>query len=239
MSDLYGVAGSKFYIGEKVSLPAGDLTAADFTGVSWTLVDGLVTLGDLGDTQDVGEQSLINRRRVLKYKTTENGGTMENQFIPMPLDAGQIKFDEAVKSCQNYQFKVEYSGDCSPEGDITATIGTPGVITWNNHGLSAGQPVVFANDGGALPGGLTAGTVYYVIAGGLTTNSFSVATTAGGTGVEITDAGTGVTVATAPPVGMTKMFVGLALPGTTSAGDATALVMQNRSVAVNSNIVTV
>jgi hypothetical protein len=65
---------------------------------------------------------------------------------------------------------------------FTVTLASPGVFTLNNHGFTAGSPIYFTTDG-ALPTGLTASTVYYVIAGGLTTNTFEVAATAGGTAI--------------------------------------------------------
>jgi hypothetical protein len=95
---------------------------------------------------------------------------------------------------------------------VTITNASPGVITWNSHGLTAGTPVYFTTTG-ALPTGLTAATIvggatsartlqasptlYYVCAGGtLLTNSFTVATSlanaAAGTGVNTSSAGSGV-----------------------------------------------
>lgn len=66
---------------------------------------------------------------------------------------------------------------------VTATASTD-LVNLNAHGLVAGNTVVFsALTGGA---GLTAGTTYYVIATGLTTNSFKVSATAGGSAVDIT-----------------------------------------------------
>ena len=44
---------------------------------------------------------------------------------------------------------------------ITVTIATPAVVTWTTHGLSEGDAVVFTTTG-ALPTGITAGTIYYV-----------------------------------------------------------------------------
>lgn len=62
---------------------------------------------------------------------------------------------------------------------FTVTIASPGVFTYNNHGLAADQPVKFTTSG-ALPTGLTAGTTYYVISTGLSTNNFRVSATKGG-----------------------------------------------------------
>jgi hypothetical protein len=65
---------------------------------------------------------------------------------------------------------------------VTVTIASPGVFTLVAHGYVAGQPVVFSTTG-ALPTGLTAGTTYYVISAGLTTDNFEVSTTVGGSAV--------------------------------------------------------
>jgi hypothetical protein len=60
------------------------------------------------------------------------------------------------------------------------------------HGLTAGTPVVFWNSSGAsLPTGLSEGTIYYVIATGLTTDVFEVSATLGGSAVDITAIGDG------------------------------------------------
>lgn len=57
------------------------------------------------------------------------------------------------------------------------------------HGYSADNRVVFW--GAGLPTGVTVGTIYYVIATGLTADEFSVSTTSGGSAVDITDDGIG------------------------------------------------
>lgn len=59
---------------------------------------------------------------------------------------------------------------------VTMTIATPCVVTWTGHGLIEGRAVVFTNSGGALPTGITAGTVYYV-ARSPAANTFNVSTT--------------------------------------------------------------
>lgn len=51
------------------------------------------------------------------------------------------------------------------------------------HGLVADNRVVFW---GALPTGLAVGTIYFVLATGLTTDSFRVAATSGGTVIDLT-----------------------------------------------------
>lgn len=60
---------------------------------------------------------------------------------------------------------------------VTISIASPAVITWANHNLLVGDPVVFQSTG-SLPTGITAGTTYYVSAAGYTTGAFQIADTA-------------------------------------------------------------
>lgn len=235
---LFPVAGSKLYIGGPIPLK-DPMTAADFAGQEWVEVDGWASAGELGDTQEFIEQSLINRSRMLAVKGLLSGGEMTNTFVPMPNDPGQLRFRQAIEDrCNNYAFRVDWGADCSPTGTVVVSVGEPAVVTWDAHGLTAGQPIVFtASEGGALPTGLTAGIAYYVVGTDLTTNSFSVSALPGGAPVATTAAGTGTIAATASPAGMTDMFAGLAAPGARSGGDATASHTRTWVIRVNSNIV--
>ena len=66
---------------------------------------------------------------------------------------------------------------------VTATAST-NLVNKTGHGLSAGQALYFTALTGGTP--LVVGTVYYVIAAGLTANAFALATTAGGSAIDIT-----------------------------------------------------
>ena len=61
------------------------------------------------------------------------------------------------------------------------------------HGLAANDRVVFeVVEGLTVPTGLTAGTLYFVISTGLTTDAFRVSTTLGGGAVDITGTGSAI-----------------------------------------------
>ena len=77
---------------------------------------------------------------------------------------------------------------------VTMTIASPAVITWNAHGLAANTPIVFTTTG-ALPTGITAGTVYYVLSP--TTNTFNISATAGGAAINTSGTQSGTHTATA------------------------------------------
>lgn len=65
---------------------------------------------------------------------------------------------------------------------FTVTIASPAVFSKTAHGLAANDTIIFSTTI-ALPTGLTAGTVYYVIAAGLTADAFEVSTSQGGAAV--------------------------------------------------------
>jgi len=71
---------------------------------------------------------------------------------------------------------------CKSLGTFTMTIASPSVFTLNSHGLVAGD-AVYLTTTGALPTGFSQNTLYYVIATGLTTNTFQLSTTRGGSAI--------------------------------------------------------
>jgi len=76
---------------------------------------------------------------------------------------------------------------------VTADAGT-NVITHTTHGLLDGQGVILG--GTAVPGGTVAGTVYFLR--DKTTSSYKLAASPGGAAIDLTDAGTSVTVTAVP-----------------------------------------
>lgn len=82
-------------------------------------------------------------------------------------------------------------------GTFTVTIANPAVFTLTSHGLAAGD-VIQLTTTGALPTGLSLATNYYVIASGLTTNTFEVSATPGGSAVATTGTQSGTHTAARP-----------------------------------------
>lgn len=236
---LQSVNGSKFYIGTRVA-PKGTVALADFTAqmAAWVEVKGWTQSGSLGDTQEMISQVFINEGRARQIKGSKVGASMENTFAPIPNDPGQIAFKAAIESCSPYAFKVEWGAGCASDGPVTITVASPGVITWpGGHGLEAGSPVLFTPNGGTLPTGLVAGTVYYVLPAALTPTTFTVAATPGGSAIATTAAGTATSItATAQAAGSTDLFFGLAMPGAKQGGGANTPLLRNWSVMPDSNI---
>lgn len=78
---------------------------------------------------------------------------------------------------------------------VTISIASPGIVSWMNHRLPAGTPFQFSTDGD-LPTGIVANTTYYVLASGLTQNSFKFAATAGGSAINTSGTQDGTHTAT-------------------------------------------
>lgn len=72
---------------------------------------------------------------------------------------------------------------------VTMTIATPGVITWTAHGMSDGDMVLLTTTG-ALPTGLTAGGVYFLVSSD--TNTFQLSATSGGSAIATSGSQSGV-----------------------------------------------
>lgn len=232
MAELYPVAGSKIFIGGPV-LGTTSASDYDFSNEPWTEISGWVNAGEVGDTQDVGEQALINERRVRKFKSVLNAGNMDNQFVPVPGDPGQQKLRMAEKACGNYSFKIEWGEGCQEDArsaTVTISVADPAVVTWPAHNFFAGQAVTFTAP--TLPTGITEGTVYYVLASGMTPNSFQISETSGGAPVAVTAAGTGDIVGTSVEAVDTTYFLGMPVTGQRTGGDAATLQLRTHTIAV-------
>lgn len=117
----------------------------------------------------------------------------------------------------------------STKGTCTITIASPAVITFNSHGLTAGDSVQFTTSG-ALPTGITASTTYYVIAAGLATNTFEISATFGGTAINTSGSQSG----TQTLIKVTPVAVGDNDNRIGTAGQILAAVGNNTDIAVGS-----
>lgn len=111
MSELYSVAGWKIFIGDTtMQSQAADFTASDYSGQTWTEIDGWEQMGAFGDAAQAITTSLINRGRDIKTKGTKNAGSMDNRFAALlgtSPDAGQTAVIAAEGTPDNYAFKIE------------------------------------------------------------------------------------------------------------------------------------
>lgn len=108
--------------------------------------------------------------------------------------ADQTAVSFATRSVLNWDVEsYDTSSIHSIASTVTITIASPGVVTWNSHGFLAGTPIVLTTTG-ALPTGLTAGTIYFVLAP--TANTFTLAATSGGAAINTSGSQSGTHTAT-------------------------------------------
>jgi hypothetical protein len=111
-------AGTKVYIGPKGSYD--DLT--DYEAITtWVEIGEVESLGDFGDTVGAATFTALGNRRVRKFKTTYDAGTMSLTVGDDESDAGQEDLLDALNDSSNsggdYAFRVVY------DDQITAVTG--------------------------------------------------------------------------------------------------------------------
>lgn len=126
MTLLSPVAGNKIAIGPAVNdVPDDDdITLTEFTGITsgnWAEIDGWQTMGAHGDSKTLITEPLINRKREAKTGGTTNGGSMQNNFIIIRDDLGQIAVRAAAKTNYNYPIRITYD-DAPPGVGSTPTV---------------------------------------------------------------------------------------------------------------------
>lgn len=96
--------------------------------------------------------------------------------------------DQSVVNASNSWTLVDQSGDPIVARAATVSIASPGVVTLAGHGFAADTAVILTTTG-ALPTGLTAGTIYYVR--NPATDTFELSATVGGASINTTGSQSG------------------------------------------------
>jgi hypothetical protein len=177
-----------------VTFPANTGTVAELNLVDQVLSGGanVTSLSDTAGalTVDCGKSPLQFQQNTAAFTLTApvNDGSCVLQVVNAS-GAGAITFSNfSPKSPGGGTFATTATQSAI---SVTWTSASPGVCTWTAHGMTANSPVYFG--GTTVPTGLTAGTVYYVVGSSITTNTFTVSATPGGTAINTTSTGTAVT----------------------------------------------
>jgi hypothetical protein len=178
--DLGSSSPATLYIGALLTIPAEDGTGyTEPSGGSYarkSVTNNATNFPAAAMNSNTAEKKLAVTQAFVS--ATASWGTVKGYglFDSATIGAGTLyAFAEAIQSP-----KI-----------ITAVDSGTDTLTAATHGLAAGMEVQFKAQNGALPAGLSANTVYYVIAAGLTASDFRVSTTLGGSAVNITDSGSG------------------------------------------------
>jgi hypothetical protein len=198
-------------------------TSANAGGSSYTLTFPAVT--DTLATLGTADQTLSGGANLTAYSIgTKSGGTytVDCGFNPVQylLNAGAFIIaapaldghcvvqavsgpGAGVITLSGFSASASGTGDIyttanTASGAVTISNNSPAVITWT-QAFVPGQVVYFTTSS-ALPAGITANQIYYVIAAGLSGSSFEISATPGGAAVNTSSAGSGTQTGHEPAV---------------------------------------
>jgi hypothetical protein len=132
---------------------------------------------------------------------------------PVATSLGDVGTTTLKTDDINFAVDVEYI----PAATVTMTIASPAVATLTDHRMFSGQSFRLTTSG-ALPTGVATGTTYYVLADGLTSNTFRFSATPNGAAVNTSGSQSGTHTLTTYP-NIVPAFV-VAASGSGSIGDA-------------------
>jgi hypothetical protein len=113
-------AGSKLYIGPVYSASVDTVT--EFAALSYTIVSGVSTIGDAGDTSEVIRFPVLDENRVRKTKGVKDGGSLSCVMAFDSSDTGQTNLITAYGSSQAYAFKIEGNDKLTTSGTNSLTM---------------------------------------------------------------------------------------------------------------------
>lgn len=165
------------------------------TGRNGVLTSGASAITHIGAFEDLGVTETSGgsyARQAITFAAAASGIRDNNAQISVPIAAGKTivaggAHDALSAGNQMGFFQI---GSTLRGTGVVDTIASDTILS-RAHGLATDNRVFFSGvAGGSLPSGLSATTLYFVRATGLTADAFTVATTSGGAAVDITALGT-------------------------------------------------
>lgn len=230
MSGVATASGARLYIGT---------TAANQATDTFIEVGEVMNIPAFGRKYNEIKYTPLNTRGVQKFKGAYDDGSITVGLGKDITDAGQAALNAALDVDADYNVKIVDNDDIPPaSAAVTISVATPGVVTWEDHGLPANSPVKFTTTG-VLPSGLTAGTTYYVKTV-LDADTFTVSATAGGSAINTTSspAASGTHTATTVPVGSYQIFKAKVMSFMTERGDGSDVVKVQVDLSIKSGTLT-
>jgi hypothetical protein len=163
----------------------------DFVGLFTAADPGTGT--DFTGTEATGGSPAYARQGVT-WNAAASGQKTNSGAITFDVPAGTYGFvgffNASTGNTNNYLGYAPINGTVKGFGEVDSTGVTNDTITSSGHGLTTDDRVqVFNVFAESIPTGLTEGTLYFVLASGLTADVFKVATTSGGAAINITAQG--------------------------------------------------
>lgn len=155
---------------------------------------GKTAITHISAFSDLGTTEITTTRQAITWTTAAGGVTDNNAQLTIPINAGTtaqtLAFYDASTSGNILGYWPIGSAGQILKGVATVDTIANDTLLSRGHGLAADDRVmVWPVAGEALPTGLSAATLYWVRATGLTTDAFTLSTTQGGSAVDITALG--------------------------------------------------
>ena len=133
-------------------------------------------------------------RQAVTWGAAASGQKSNTGTLTFDVPAGTYGFfgyfNASTGNTSNYRGYATFGGTVKGFGEVDSTGVTNDTVASSGHGLTTDDRVVFYNVfAEAIPTGLTEGTLYFVLASGLTTDVFKVSATSGGAAINITAQG--------------------------------------------------
>jgi hypothetical protein len=165
------------------------------TGRNKLFDSGKAAFTHFGCFTDVGTTEVSGgsyARQAITWAAAGSGVVATSAQLSVPIPAGTTVVtvgDWDASTAGNILGYAGYHSTTPPKG-IATVLASTDTFTRYAHGLTTDDRIFFwAVEGGALPTGLSAATLYFVRATGLTADAFTIATTSGGAAVDITASG--------------------------------------------------
>lgn len=165
------------------------------TGRNKLLDSGKSAFSHIGAVTDLSGTEVAGgsyARQAITFAAAASGIADNNAQITIPIPAGTTVVCLAAYDAASAGNRLSLD-PWGSSGQVLKGVGTAATsdtITSNGHGLATDDRIMFvAVAGESLPTGLSATTLYFVRATGLTADAFTVATTSGGAAVDITAVG--------------------------------------------------
>ena len=162
------------------------------TGRNKLLDSGKAAFTHFGAFTDIGVTEVAGgsyARQAITWAAAGSGAVATSGTLTVPIPAGttvQTVGDFDAVSAGNILGWAGYHSTTPPKG-IETVLASSDVFTRYAHGLTTDDRVFFwAVEGGSIPTGISASTLYFVLAASLTTDSFLVSTSSGGATLNVT-----------------------------------------------------
>lgn len=162
------------------------------TGRNKLFDSGKTAFSHFGAFTDIGVTEVAGgsyARQAITWAAAGSGVVATSATLTVPIPAGttvQTVGDFDALTVGNILGYAGYHSTTPPKG-IATVLASTDVFTRYSHGLTTDDRIFFwAVEGGAIPTGISATTLYFVLAAGLTADAFTVSTSSGGAALNVT-----------------------------------------------------